>query len=226
MTLYEKLVAMLPRAVQAIEYTIFDEEPSRQVSNASTTKCIFNIDLNQEYQAFLTQFKNMKIGGWSTVADEYSSSLAKRMGKLGILMLRKIATMATSTENFASKLVDIMNAELTEQRKMYQEAISMRSKLKQELTTAEGNEKYYREKLNQYKSELDAKVKLVTDLAIPTSLCWIFPPACLGLLPALAVEQTNLNNIVSKFQNTKKKYLRVVQNQETFLIFEFSWGGY
>ena len=71
--------------------------------------------------------------------------------------MRKIATMATSTENFASKVVELLNAELTEHRKQYQEAVSKRSDLKRKQTTAEGMESHYRGKASRYRSEYNTK---------------------------------------------------------------------
>ena len=79
------------------------------------------------------------------------------MGNLGIQMLKKIKSMATSTEKFSSKLVESLNAELSEQRSKYQEAVLKRSGLKRRKTTAEGNERYYRGKAREHKSTYNTK---------------------------------------------------------------------
>ena len=65
--------------------------------------------------------------------------------------------MASSTEIFASKVVELLNNELNEQRIKYQEAVSKRSDLKRKKTTAEQNESYYRSKVSHYSTNMFRK---------------------------------------------------------------------
>jgi len=191
MNLYNKMVDMLPRVVQAIEDTIFEDEPSWQ-----------------EYQDFLNQCKNNGLQQVEEVAG-VSQSLAKRMGNLGIQILKKIKSMATSTEKFSSKLVESLNAELSEQRSKYQEAVSKRSGLKRRKTTAEGNERYYRGKVSEHKSTYNTKAKLVKDLGISLGatgwMCFIGIPTCLGLAPAMAAEAVKRDKAWRQWKEAEKK---------------------
>ena len=85
--------------------------------------------------------------------ESENGSLAKRMGKLGILILRKIVKMAASTESIVTKIVESLNAELSEKRKKYNEAISKRNDFERRKTNAEGNERNYRNKVTQFRDK-------------------------------------------------------------------------
>ena len=135
-SLYEKLVDMLPRVNNALQDAILEEEPSQEViSLIYIHKVHFFPVILQEFLLFQKHCHKLGVN-----PSQSSSKLSEAMGAYGVDILRKILNMAQSTKQYASKAVSFITDEIAEQRKQLEESYKELSQKKRDLTTSKKHE--------------------------------------------------------------------------------------